>query len=90
MSERDAEEFVLHSMGTRATGFMTDEGLIVKAGSIARKAIVPSAEHGVLPVRERLLSEGVLIEDEDGLRFTKDHLFQPSSGAGPPTGKTAS
>src|SRR5690606_2391079 len=64
-----------------AVGIMTDNGFLVQAGAIARKEVVPSGADTVTPVRKRLLSEGILVEDGNSLRFAKDHLFDSPSGA---------
>lgn len=80
MNEHD-DQFILKGKDAEAYGSPTDEGFVVKFGALARKEIVPSAIDSVTPVRERLLAEGIL-EDQDGqLRFTKDYRFDSPSGA---------
>lgn len=81
MIKMSDEQFELKGNGASAVGVMKDNGFLVRAGAIARKEIVPSGVDSVTPVRKRLLSEGVLVEDGDGLRFDKDHLFDSPSGA---------
>ena len=84
------EEFELKGKDAQAVGVMTDKGFLVRAGAIARKEIVPSGADSVTPVRKRLLSEGVLVEESGGLRFVKDFLFlSPSGAAAAVLGRTA-
>ena len=75
------EEFVLSGKDAEATGLLTDNGFVVKANSIARKEIVPSALDAVKPVRERLIDEGFLEEQNGQLRFIQDCTFGSPSGA---------
>ena len=81
MTQDVQERFELKGKDAQAVGIMTDDGFLVQAGALARKEIVPSAVDSVTPVRKRLLSEGVLVEEGDGLRFVKDHRFDSPSGA---------
>lgn len=74
------DEFVIDSLGARAKGILESNGFIVRAGSIARREVAQSGAK-VSPIRSKLLAEGVLVEDGDGLRFIKDHLFGSPSGA---------
>ena len=84
------EEFELKGKDAQAVGVMTDKGFLVRAGAIARKEIVPSGADSVTPVRKRLLSEGVLVEESGGLCFVKDFLFlSPSGAAAAVLGRTA-
>jgi 5-methylcytosine-specific restriction enzyme B len=75
------EHFELNGKDAHAAGVPIDNGFVVRAGSIARKQIVPSAADTLTPIQKRLASEGVLIEDGNGLRFAKDHRFDSPSGA---------
>lgn len=81
MTSTTEEEFQLKGKDAQAVGVMTDKGFLVQQGAIARKEIVSSAADSVTPVRKRLLSEGVLADDGDRYRFTKDYLFDSPSGA---------
>jgi 5-methylcytosine-specific restriction enzyme B len=77
----EPEQFYLKGKDAEATGTLTEEGFVVKAGAVARKDIVPSAIDSVTPARQRLLDDGVL-EDHDGqYRFTQDYRFDSPSGA---------
>lgn len=73
-------EYELKGPDAEAKGVFTDEGFLVKAGSLARRETVPSGK-GVTPVHQRLFAEGVLEEDGARLKFLKDHLFSTPSGA---------
>ena len=74
------EEYELKGPDAEGKGVFTDKGFLVKAGSLARREIVPSGK-SVTSVHQRLISEGVLEEHGGQLRFTKDHLFNSPSGA---------
>ena len=74
----------------QAEGADTPDGFIVFAGSLARKATVPSIHRYMLDIREQLLAEGTLVDEGESLRFTRDFLFNsPSTAAGVVLGRTA-
>ena len=75
------EEFVLKGKEAEALGILMEEGFLVKAGSMARKEIVPSAIDSITPERERLIAEEILQEHNGQLRFTRDCMFDSPSGA---------
>lgn len=75
-----SEEYELSGPDADAKGFFTDNGFLVKAGSLARRETVPSGK-SVNSVHQRLLNEGVLEEHKGKLRFARDHLFKSPSGA---------
>jgi len=81
VSNADKEVFELKGKDAEAIGEPVDGGFVVRKGAIARKEIVPSATDYVTPLRSQLLSEGVLVEEDGKLRFTKDHVFDSPSGA---------
>ena len=81
MNGKLEDQFELNGKDAHAIGIMTVDGFLVREGAIARKEIVPSGADSVTPIRKRLLSEGVLVEDGDQLRFTRDYLFESPSGA---------
>ena len=81
MSEQ-REEYFIDGSGAKATGFPQGDGFLIKAGAVARKEMTPSALDTNIPViRERLLGEGVLVDDGEELRFVKDYVFNSSSAA---------
>lgn len=75
------QEYELKGKDAVAKGVFTDNGFLVKAGSLARREIVPSAKSTVPAVHQRLIAIGVLEEQGGQLRFVKDHLFDSPSGA---------
>lgn len=79
--DTNSQEFEIKGKGAEGRGVLTDKGFLVKAGSLARREIVPSAQSTVPVVHQRLISEGVLQEHGGQLRFTKDHAFDSPSGA---------
>jgi len=74
------DEYELKGPDAEGRGVLTDNGFLVKAGSLARREIAPSGK-SVTSVHQRLIAEGVLEEHGGRLRFVKDHLFDSPSGA---------
>ena len=74
-------EFFFKAKGTDAKGDLVEDGFVVRAGSIARLDIVPSAVDTVSSMRKKLFESGVLVEQGEYLRFTQDYLFNTPSGA---------
>ncbi|MBU1405323.1 MAG: GIY-YIG nuclease family protein [Proteobacteria bacterium] len=64
-----------------ADAIITDEGMVVLAGSQATKKPLPSLARGYLSLRENLIAKGVLSENNDILVFTQDQLFSSPSQA---------
>jgi hypothetical protein len=82
----------LHLTGPNAqgTGADTPEGFIVKAGSKARAAAVPSIHKWLVDLRDTLLAQGILFPHGDELVFAQDYAFDsPSSAAGVLLGRSA-
>jgi 5-methylcytosine-specific restriction protein B len=76
------EEFTLNGPNAEGRGLYKRPKFLVKAGSLARLDITPSAIDRVAPVHKRLRSEGILeAYGEKQLRFTQDYLFKTPSGA---------
>lgn len=75
------QEYVLKAKECDARAAFTEEGFLVKAGSLVRNEIVPSAKGYVVNIRQRLISEGKLESQNGQLRFNQDHLFKTPSGA---------
>ena len=74
------DEYELKGPDAEGRGVFTDNGFLVKAGSLARREIAPSGK-SVTSVHQRLIAECVLEEHSGRLRFVKDHLFDSPSGA---------
>jgi len=75
------DQYEIKGKDAEGKGVFTDKGFVVKEGSLARRDIVPSAQSSVPSVHQRLISEGVVEEHGEHLRFVKDHLFDSPSGA---------
>ncbi len=77
--------------GTDGRGLYTAEGFVVLAGSIGRKANVPSIIGTASErFRNKLMEAGVMRAEGDKVCFEKDHLFgSPSSAAIALTGRSA-
>lgn len=79
--------------GVAATGFEATQGFVVKAGSRAVSASVPSMQQHVramFDLREELIGNGVLAFDVDGYRFSQDYVFtSPSTAAAVVLGRSA-
>jgi hypothetical protein len=88
---RSSEESLhLDAMGVRATGAETAEGFVVRAGSHARKAEVPSCPASVIQLRAALVANGALIAGGEGYAFAQDYVFQsPSTAACVVLGRSA-
>lgn len=82
--------FQLRSRGTQATGYETQSGFVVKAGSRAASTEVRSAHNYLRTMRRDLLEQEVLVEQGEHLVFTQDHPFNsPSTAAGVVLGRNA-
>ncbi len=75
------EEFEIKGKDAEGKGVFTEEGFLVKAGSLARRNIVLSAHSSLSSVHHRLILEGVVKEQGEHLRFVKDYVFGSPSGA---------
>jgi len=64
-----------------AKALLTDEGIVVLAGSQAAIEPQSSLSSGYRALRERLISKGVLSESNGKLVFTQDQLFSSPSQA---------
>ena len=74
-----------------ARGLYTQEGFVVREGSIGRKQNVPSiVGTSDSSFRDKLIADGVMNVEGDKVVFTKDHLFRsPSMAAVAVLGRTA-
>jgi hypothetical protein len=83
--------------GVAATGYEASQGFVVKAGSQAVAAAVPSMQQhvrGMFELRQELIGNGVLALDAagaaQGYRFTQDYVFSsPSTAAAVVLGRSA-
>jgi hypothetical protein len=70
----DDEVYEINSRDAQGKGLFTGDGFLVKAGSIARREIVPSAKPILAPIRQRLISEGVLEDPSRNLALEWRHF----------------
>lgn len=83
--------------GVAATGYESSQGFVVKAGSQAVAASVPSMQQhvrGMFELRQELIGNGVLApapgDAAEGYRFTQDYVFSsPSTAAAVVLGRSA-
>ncbi len=76
------EQFFLRSTKYEAVGQYTEEGMVVLAGSKARKDIATSmANTPLVPKRQSLVDDGALKPEGDFYVFQRDVLFKSPSGA---------
>ena len=80
----------LRGRGIIATGHDSSEGFVVYRGSLAAKSEVPSTPPYVSGLRSRLVGDGVLAAEANGLRLAQDYTFDsPSTAAGVMLGRSA-
>lgn len=74
----------LNQRRANAEGEDAAEGFIVFKGSLARAEALPSLAWypNMVALRKQLVSDGVLVPETDGLRFTQDFTFSSPSTAG--------
>lgn len=78
---RDKELFYCQGKDALATGEFTDEGMLVLKGSICNLKETKTAGNWVISARQRLLTDGVLIQNGNVLHFTTDQIFSAPSTA---------
>ena len=64
-----------------ATGALVEDGFVVRKDSVARRGIAAGSKKKLAPVRQQLVDDGILVEEEGGLRFTQDYLSSSCSAA---------
>jgi len=62
-------------------GIYSDEGLLIKAGSLARAEEMPAIPTGAMERRKTMLQSGVFVEEGKSYRLEKDTLFSSPSMA---------
>ena len=83
-------ELLLKAKGMEARGVDSPEGFVVRAGSTAVKAEVPSIHAYLADLRRAILDKGVLADAGDVYRLTQDYTFNsPSTAAGVLLGRSA-
>ena len=81
MTNKTDEQFEVRGEEAHAIGQPVKGGFLVREGATARNMVVPSAASYVDRRRTQLLADGVLIEEDGRLRFTKDYVFTSPSAA---------
>jgi hypothetical protein len=90
VEQRREWELHLQAKGIEARGSETPQGFVVRSGSRAVKAEVPSCHAYLKELRGTLVGNGVLEASGDGYAFTQDYLFSsPSTAAGVVLGRSA-
>ena len=76
--------------GAKATGFYSDDGLMVMKNSTASIEETKTVSNWIKNLRKDLIGSNVLIKENDFYRFEKDYLFKsPSSAAASVLGREA-
>lgn len=76
------ELFTISGPSAHGTGALTEDGFLVRRGSLCRKEVVESARNQVEPSRQRLVESGILVDHNDQQYiFTEDYTFNTPSGA---------
>lgn len=77
------EQHIFHCRrgGAEGRGVYNEDGLVLLAGSIARKDMLASSHPGLQNQRERLLAAGTIEETPKGYRFTRNWPFPSPSAA---------
>jgi Domain of unknown function (DUF4357) len=79
-ADEDGERLYLKTQLTEAEGEDRSRGFLVFEGAVGRKmkrVMIPGYEQ----LRDRLLQEGILVEDGENVKLTKSHLFDSPSAA---------
>ena len=85
-----ADRLYLEGPDAKGAGSETSEGFLVYKESMARKSTVPSIHSHLVTLRQKLLDQGVLQQEDAGLRLTQDYVFNsPSTAAGVLLGRSA-
>jgi len=64
-----------------AQSMLTDDGIVVLTGSLASKEVTDSLSSGYKKLREKLISQHVMVDKGDTYVFEKDYLFSNPSPA---------
>lgn len=90
LAEKPALELHLRARGVEARGIESAQGFLVRAGSQAAMAEVPSIHAYLAAARRGLIANGVLRAAADSYVFAQDYLFaSPSTAAGVILGRSS-
>lgn len=81
ISNLDVLELLLKVKRINARAHLTDEGIVILAGSQASKEVKDSLSSGYKKLREQLIQNGTLGQASNGYVFTKNQLFKSPSQA---------
>jgi hypothetical protein len=83
-------DLLLKAKGIEARGIDSPEGFVVRAGSSAVKAEVPSILPYLVELRRALVAKGVLVDAGETYRLAQDYTFNsPSTAAGVLLGRSS-
>jgi excinuclease UvrABC nuclease subunit len=92
-SIEDKEEvsvFIEAARGAKAMGQMTNEGFVVTKNSEIADSVTNSFPKSMIKLRDSLIRDGVIVENEGIFKLTKDYLFSsPSAAAAIVMGRSA-
>lgn len=74
-------EFYINFQNLVARAIYTDEGMVVLKGSEARKDYADSFRSTQVALRQRLLNDKIIIEENNKLKFVQDYIFPSPSAA---------
>ena len=77
-----SEILEISGKGIKAEGDLIDDGFVVFKGSYARKDTTPSCHEYMITLRNKLLNDGILVPQDDKLKFSEDYVFNSPSTAG--------
>ncbi|WP_367874778.1 DUF4357 domain-containing protein [Luteolibacter sp. Populi] len=81
-TESQPEEWYLSGPEAYARGSYSTEGFVVREASYCRLKVVDSAKESFVTTgRERLVANGILVEEGGHLVFKEDYQFKSPSGA---------
>lgn len=85
------EEYTISaSRGAEARAVLTSDGMVVLKDSTAAGSEVPSTPESIIKLRQQLLVDGILVQQNGVIAFARDHLFSsPSGAAGVVLGRSA-
>jgi hypothetical protein len=82
-SDTKAERIIfrIKSSALSATMYVSDEGYVVEAGSLANKDLTPSLSETYRRLRQHLLDANLLVDDGSHYKFAEDTVFSSPSAA---------
>ncbi len=73
--------FIVPKRGVDARGHLTDEGLVVRSGSIGNRTVRDTLSKGWIVMRSDLLTDGSLVDTGTHIEVRRDVLFASPSAA---------